>query len=132
MKLSEAILLGSVGTEQAYGFMAMIPNGTATCALGAALFAVGVRCDDPQTGFAEMKRLWPWTERVVDSPESLMLAERVGYPVYSRDLVVCIIWRLNDIAKWTRPQIAAWVAELEAVYDPEPVPGPVQESVAVQ
>jgi hypothetical protein len=41
MKLSEAILLGSVGSEQGYGNTSMFRESKAKCALGAALHAVG-------------------------------------------------------------------------------------------
>ncbi len=132
MKLSEAILLGSVGTEQSYGCKAILPNGKATCSLGAALFAVGDEVRGVEHGMERVKQLWPWTTVYPPINISLVnicrLCPNDTYPVYS------IIWRLNDIAKWTRPQIAAWVAELEKVYDQDPVPvaAPVQDAVEVQ
>lgn len=126
MKLSEAILLGSVGTEQSYGPLAIMPNSKSTCALGAALFAVGSQTNDPERAYKQVEERWPWILAVATVPSVLA---RLGD---EKGDICSIIWRLNDTARWTRPQIAAWVAELEAVYDPDPVPGPVHESVAVQ
>lgn len=132
MKLSEAILLGSVGTEQGYGCDAIMPNGQATCALGAALFAEGVKLGDWVVGMQVVTQRWPWTLMITPFPEVLT---KHGL-FMGHDCIYSMIWRLNDIAKWTRPQIAAWVADLEQTYDPDPVPvavpEPVHESVPVQ
>jgi len=106
-RLHEAILLGSLGTEQGYGATAMY--GEATCAMGAALAAVGIRVLSNLEGLNEITRLWSWTNRRVPVPCCLIphMAPDLDEPVYS------IIWRLNDTAKWTRPQIAAWVVSVE-------------------
>ena len=137
MKLSEAILLGSVGTEQGYGPYAILPTSKKTCALGAALFAVGPKVatllpDEWQYGTRTVSRIWPWTETKAPYPKASGLFHPIANQVFNNDYN--IIWQLNDVARWTRPQIAAWVAELEKVYDPDPAPvaEPVQDAVEVQ
>lgn len=135
MKLSEAILLGSVGTEQAYGCNAIMPNGQATCALGAALFAIGESLSEWREGMPKVSARWPWADEMVPIP-SVIGGNCARDGIYLSGAVYDLIWRLNDSAKWTRPQIAAWVAELEQTYDPDPVPvavpEPAHESVPVQ
>lgn len=112
MKLSEAILLGSVGSKQGYGILSINPNTKdrfGLCAMGAALFAIGYKgfgfysMDD--TSMKTIIKTWPWTETPING-EPLGLGPGTS-PVYG------IIWRLNDNLLWTRPQIAAWIASIE-------------------
>lgn len=117
MKLSEAILLGSVGSEQGFGAMCAYSNSNRKCALAAALFAKGVIVND-YTVYGEVPSLWPWTDTKVASPISLDDYAYIEPHIYN------LIWVLNDIGRWTRPQIAAWVATLEAIYDPTPTEVP--------
>lgn len=135
MKLSEAILLGSVGTEQAYGCSAIMPNGKATCALGAALFAIGESLAEWRDGIPKVTARWPWADKMVPIPSAIKRHCEIDR-IYVNTAVYDVIWRLNDYVRWTRPQIAAWVADLEQTYDPDPVPvavlEPVHESVPVQ
>lgn len=113
MKLSEAILLGSVGSEQGFG---RVVDGDRACAIGAALLAIGVtqlglewNCEDPrQHGSPRLVDNWPWTNSLSRCPHC-STHNTVSY---------IISWHLNDSHRWTRPQIAAWVAEQEAIYDP--------------
>ena len=107
MKLSEAINIGSLLHPQAHTFR----SGQGTCALEAAADAVGV------TGiyrWQDVCKKWPWvlTTRM-DCPCGQ--CQRKYYMV--RDL----IYVLNDSHRWPRPRIAAWVATLEAIYDPTPI-----------
>jgi hypothetical protein len=108
MKLSEAILLGSVGSEQGFEYETGTPISSKKCALGAALLAVNRQTENPCHIIMQQ---WPWTAELVTLP--------VVMPIYSKGLidmtVVNAIWMLNDKARWTRPQIAAWVASIEPV-----------------
>jgi hypothetical protein len=104
MLLSEAILLGSIGTKQAFGSLKDDDGGT--CALGAALTAVGFNLSPKQTFVdVEGKKVssnWGWMINHSQSPVS---------GIYSP--IQTIILALNDVHRWPRPQIAAWVAEQE-------------------
>jgi hypothetical protein len=98
MKLSEAILLGSMFRPPVrHEFVA--PAGS--CALGAAGEALGVPV--PRLVPETFVSAWPRVSRTVRCPAC---DERL-LPV------VWAIIELNDRHQWTRPQIAAWVAELE-------------------
>lgn len=106
MKLSEAILLGSIGTEQAFGVLKTTDGRT--CALGAAMTAMGMNLEglDELTRwklFRDIASCWPVTKVHAQCP-----ACNWG-PV----TVEAGIWHLNDKHGWPRPQIAAWVATLE-------------------
>lgn len=109
--LSDAILLGSVGTEQGYGPGSVHSSSNKKCAMGAALFAVGACVSSNMEGLDKITEYWPWTRTYVDAPCTIRGEDIRQKPVYS------IIWQLNDKAHWTRPQIAAWVATLERTYD---------------
>lgn len=108
MLLSEAILLGSVATEQGFGPASIFPHGKMTCALGTALAAKGASFNSSVKGMSEVTAIWPWTATCIDVPPII----RNPVDPYSAP-VFAIIWRLNDNARWTRQQIAAWVAEQE-------------------
>lgn len=126
MKLSEAILLGSIGTEQGRGNL--LDHNGRTCAMGAAYIAAGfklkpTRYDGGEENYifnansvANAINLWPY------------LTKKVMHPIleYSNTLVR-VIEDLNDCDRWTRPQIAAWVATVEP--KDEPVQGQGQECV---
>ena len=114
MKLSEAILLGSIGSKQGFGAESIYKESKDKCALGAALLAVGIEVskDHEKLGlispyhYITMK--WPFTSSPVMHPITKVPAD-IRY----------VIFNLNDMYKWTRPQIAAWVAIQEA-YDVTP------------
>jgi hypothetical protein len=99
MKLSEAIRLGSMLKPQSIG----ITDGVGTCAIGAAAEASGLLAIFPGP-YLEMGKLYPILKRQVQDPEiSALLAP-----------VMECIWRLNDGWRWSREQIADWVATIEA------------------
>jgi hypothetical protein len=97
MRLSEAIRLGAMMRPQT--FRTMLTDDGA-CALGAALLAVGAR---PEEAVSSALHRWPWASTVsADCP-------RCGR---SRT-VFRVITHLNDRHRWTREQIAKWVAGIE-------------------
>ena len=107
MKLSEAILLGSIGSKQGFGAMSSHKDSKDRCAIGAALLAV-----NQETDFLprfQLEVVWPWVQKLVPLVE--------GTCSFTKDKthgqVYMIIWQLNDILRWTRPQIAAWVTSIE-------------------
>lgn len=109
MKLSEAILLGSIGTEQA--FRQLYDKGK-TCAFGAAFMAVGKDVEhmsgpDELIVAKEMGWGWAWEQRA-ECP--------CVQCNYTDTFIMYIITHLNDFCKWPRPKIAGWVATLEAVH----------------
>jgi hypothetical protein len=117
MRLSEAILLGSTECEQGIGPKMIIPQGTRKCALGAALSAIGCQETDQVKCYTVVRNTWPWTDQYVKEPCNIHGYRSGGfYKVYD------VIWRLNDCARWTRPEIAAWVASIE----------PSEEEVLIQ
>lgn len=94
MKLSEAMMLGTLMTQQAFG--EFIAEGRA-CALGAA----GLALDCKYFGALLIKV--PWIGNVQQNcPEC-------GSGFYVGGAVVC----LNDNHHWTRERIAGWVATIE-------------------
>jgi hypothetical protein len=108
MKLSEAILLGSIDSPQGYGNGAMFKESKAKCALGTALHAVGqspsfVEYNLFNSPYNIVMTIWPWTETMY-----------LDHPVEGRRVsVIHAIYSLNDNCGWTRPQIAAWIATIE-------------------
>lgn len=110
--LSDAILLGSVSTEQGYGHGAM--NGPHRCAMGSAFFAIGVQPVSNLQGLQLLSVYWPWTNNVVECPVT-MQGHSSTVEKGTRDTVFSLIWMLNDLAKWTRPQIAEWVRSIEPI-----------------
>src|SRR3972149_6029033 len=100
MKLSEAILLGSINTEQAFG--KFYSNGK-TCAQGAALDAVGCLDKVQQyTNHSIHDKLWPWA-----AEKGTMITCPTGKCHEPRSFVRSFIAHLNNDHRWTRPQIAA-------------------------
>lgn len=123
MRLSDAIRLGAMLKPQ--GRRAMLNMFDETCALGAALDAVGAL--DIISGTTDVVQQWRWVEALT-----------VRCPVCgAQDVVVldCVI-HLNDYHRWTREAIADWVAQQEdarGIVDgqdgadaaPQPVPAAV-------
>ena len=111
MKLSEAILLGSVGSRQGTGIHSIVPQNKDShglCAMGSALLACGIKEADEWTGIAHIRSLYPWVCKCKVQPPVPVV------PDYTGKLgVIGIICRLNDLCNWTRPQIAAWIASIE-------------------
>lgn len=118
MLLSEAILLGSVGTNQCK-FRLKNTDGN-TCALGAAGIAIGaISYQTPgirtltDAYFGESGNMW---KNILDQIRDSfpILESRVDHPKERETWKLeTIITQLNDTWGWTRPQIAAWVAEQE-------------------
>ena len=115
MEMSEAILLGSVGSGQALGKL-MDDDGN-TCAFGSAYFAIGVSDESLKLGHLNPLEL----RKVLDQDWIVQ-----GDKVVNSECPVCGIKRgigriislhLNDLHKWTRPAIAAWVAIQEQEYN---------------
>jgi len=113
MKLSEAILLGSVGSKQGFGASSLHSYSQRKCALGAAILAVGI--DDT---FYALVAVWPWLNNKMICPDC-----NDTHITIIKD----VIWHLNDDHRWTRPQIAAWVATIE----PSDIVAPVVEQEQV-
>lgn len=100
MKLSDAILLGAMSTPQGVGTTSSLANSEKTCALGAAAFASGLRCgmgQDIQDRFPILREMVPFPPK----PQC-------------KEIVYCCVMALNDEYRWTREEIAGWVATLEA------------------
>jgi hypothetical protein len=106
MKLSDAIRLGSMTVPQHFGtlFLYVDPLDSlsivAACAAGSALFAIGA----VEKNLSLMiKDHWPWTADM-----------SVTCPNGDYHQIVCsMIVHLNDGHRWTREQIADWVATIE-------------------
>ena len=120
MKLSEAILLGSLETEQTFGRLHVGHNKT--CAYGAALTAVGFLCID-RTGVFATKVMalpiaWKWA-----------FIKRYECPDCHKSdgVALSVITHLNDTHLWTRPRIAEWVAQQERMLE---VVSPIVEEVS--
>lgn len=94
MKLSEAIMLGSTMSPQAFG-VARRSDGAA-CALAAAGDANGVEYG------LDLFQVWPFLLTKAVDP----VTTNVG-PAWS------IIVDLNDCQMWSRERIADWVASVE-------------------
>ena len=128
VKLSEAMRLGAMLSEQGYGIRAM--TGEDRCALGAALAAVHTSELDPPLhpksrwhvadSYAAVRTHWPWTLTQTGSCPVCARASGSGWRVLR------LIAHLNDQHRWTREQTAAWVAMIEPVVDtPEAVCPPL-------
>ena len=123
MKLSEAILLGSINTKQHFGALATL-DGSATCAWGAAFDAMGIH----MCGGEELKEInqfySPSKERVLSNAMPLdwrwAVVTRVNCPLCAMadNKLERIIAHLNDTHRQSRPRIAAYVAGWEKLYDP--------------
>ncbi len=116
MKLSEAIRLGAMATEQGFGAPSIASN-EAPCALGAARIAAGLGDHCAVDCYSVLAYRWPVLYRMVANP----VAGRMEY-------VVDAIWSLNDVHRWTREQIADWIETIEAQHE---TPAPALE-VAVK
>lgn len=96
MKLSEAIRLGSLLKPQAFGDMWV---GVGSCAFGAAYDAAGITITT-----TEASDIWPWLDAPMKCPVCGALEELVTFVISAH---------LNDTHRWTREEIADWVATVE-------------------
>lgn len=117
MRLSEAIRLGSMLKPQGVGAF-YSRSDASTCALGAALDAVGeirgehVLCDE---GREVLRRFWP----IVDCEVPPLTAD--GNPLTTG--LTFPVWRtvqmMNDAHRWSRERIADWVESIERTHEPQ-------------
>jgi hypothetical protein len=105
MRLSEAMRLGAMLKPQ--GFRALIGLRGRTCALGAALDAIG--CLDLGT----IPPMWYWAVECIGFCPACRRPHR-------RD-VVALIAHLNDRHHWTRERIAELIATIEPHEEAAPV-----------
>jgi hypothetical protein len=99
LKLSSAIRLGAMLKPQAFYD---IYDGVGTCAIGAACDAMG-QLD--------------WVRELGDAVTLFPVLRVVaGHPFYDQSSwsVCTVVANLNDLHRWTREQIAEWVATVEA------------------
>lgn len=117
MKLSEAMKLGAMLRPQGFiGNVRPSDPRDGTCALQAALEAIGIVNRPPH--MTSVKH-WPWTMRHSRCPAC-------GEDGDVNSLVGC----LNDKDRWTREQIAGWIATIEPAETPEVTPDAVEVEVA--
>jgi len=110
MKLSEAIMLGSLSVPQGSGNESLFSDNS-RCALGAARLAMGLTGKGEVNAYRELTDLWPW----IGNDEECPRCHREG-------TARAIIWHLNDVHSWPRERIASWVASIEPA-TPEPTEG---------
>ncbi len=119
MRLSEAIRLGAMLKPQGRG--AIIGARGRTCALGAALDAIGALTDEWDQ--ARLPKMWSWACE----------QDKYRCPACARprrmNSTFNIITHLNDRHRWTREAIADWVATIEpkAAIEPTPI-GELEET----
>jgi hypothetical protein len=118
MKLSEAILMNGMTKPQGFGGESL-SSLDAPCALGGALQSVGYQLVgrlSVDANYSAVGELWPWTRK-----EALC-------PVCDEARMnISIIWHLNDHHRWTRAQIAEWVATVEPNEVPMNMPAFLEE-----
>ena|SRR3990167_9521223 len=116
MRLSEAIRLGAMLKPQGGGCES-IRSITHSCALGAALDAVGVemRYRSGNGAYERVVELWPWLDRITATPRGPVRA-------------LTAIYEMNDDG-WTREAIADWVATIDAQQEQVEIPAPALVAV---
>lgn len=118
LKLSEAIRLGSMMTTQGFGYRSM-NNATSPCALGAARLAAGVHI----FAFSKPEMLSDTFPILLAEVNIHDLPPLYNLPFNQREKVKIphplfdVIWRLNDVVRWSREQIADYVASIESELD---------------
>jgi hypothetical protein len=117
LRLSEAIRLGAMLKPK--GYDGLLVDGR-TCALGAALDAIGQCNGDSEAEYQTAKEAWPLLMKEATSPVE------ANYRTYLQHA----IWQLNDSRGWTRERIADWVETIEREHEPKPAPMPVGVEVA--
>ena len=118
MKLSEAIRLGAMLKPQAFGALSSTDQ-TGTCAMGAAIQAIGSPMRALRDGEASTNgRRSTGTPLVADVPQDWQNTYDAKDPVCPECAgikvnVLAAITHLNDTHRWTRERIADWVETLE-------------------
>ena len=122
MRLSEAILLGSVGTGQAFGKLKDEQGNT--CAYGSALAAEGIQVTIYRA--FEILIIIPleWNWAFCTHTHCPVEGCTFDFHNCTRPYIDVVI-RLNDHHKWSRPRIAEWVAQEEVRFGI--VPKPIEE-----
>ena len=107
MLLSEAIRLGALLHEQAFGML--VDHEGRTCAAGAALEAIGMLpvYDHRPLIITDLLMephfpIWSLTPRI-----------RPGGPMPPGERLGSLVMWLNDVLRWPREAIADWVQEVE-------------------
>lgn len=115
MLLSEAILLGSIQTKQGFGTRGLT-SFSAPCALGTALIACERQSTNWDIALGNLWKKWEYCRTEFEAPQGTEARHRAELDHNTpMEMLHRTIWRLNDLDKWTRPQIAAWVAEQEVL-----------------
>src|SRR5690349_2993517 len=96
MKLSGAIILGSVLSKQGFGAMSVFSADR--CAWGAARQALGMKSTD------KWPMEWDWTDCKMTHCPACGEYSRVAFIISDH---------LNDDHRWSRERIASWVASIE-------------------
>lgn len=122
MRLSDAIRLGAMMKPQHRGGI-LSSDGTKTCALGAALDALG-KLDEWLTRRASNAVDWAeWFGNALppDSYRSVKWPPAAHKMIYgdTQYPLATVVTVLNDVNGWTREQIADWVEQVEKEYDKE-------------
>jgi hypothetical protein len=110
MKLSEAIKLGALMRGRGTGVDSFYGYNNVTCAMGAALDALGVTMQERKENKRSTYERWPWISQRQTCPDCGKRAE----------VVYIIATHLNDDHGWTRERIADWVATVEPAEVPQP------------
>lgn len=106
MRLSEAIRLGALLKPQAFEHLVIdtpLSELAGLCALAGAALAIG----QSKLHYTEFRARWPFTEETARCPKCCPNCH--GWD----DTVLAMIYHLNDYHRWTREEIADWVAVRE-------------------
>lgn len=119
LRFSEAIRLGSLLKPQ--GFKTLFTKTGGSCAIGAALDAVG----KSRSTYCVAEHLWP----ILEMPTQFFPC---GCEFQEQDLGAAVV-HLNDTHGWTREAIAEWVSTIEnALTAPEVIEALEHESALVE
>jgi hypothetical protein len=122
MKLSEAIRLGSFLRPQTFG---PFSDKCGTCAMGAALEAVGKLAKTTDTNSNRVKKIWPWLAW------NLQLFQCPWCGVYkSFSSIFFLIVHLNDVDHLSRQKIAEMIERVENQATRQLEPNPSEEARA--
>jgi hypothetical protein len=105
MKLSEAILLGSIGTKQCKLFLQVDDKA---CAIGAALYGTGYKVTNEDAAYAAFDELFPIQATIIEQCPHAECKSKTLYRSLGD-----MLFHLNDCHEWERPRIANWVATVE-------------------
>lgn len=112
MKLSEAIRLGAMATDQGFKGYMDTPERCALAGASVAMGIVGIKGAEEGRliiNYTALRALWP----ELDQPSVCPYCAHES----KRHKVLDSIWHLNDLHRWTRGEIADWVEVLEQRID---------------